>query len=624
MTFDLRRRPALSAAALGALAVDLVARLVVGEPYTCATALLLLACGTAALPFLPRALDALSVRVAALPVLALASYSILLTTVSLAGIPLTELSIRLSVVGLVIVLLLAGAFIPDGGERPPRATSRDALVLAALAGLSVLSFASAWDLVEPFPPPGADWAYYLLYADEVAAQEGLLIDDPYAGEEDQLFSLQPGIGAVYGSVRILDGISSRSLGRGLAVVSALSVLSVFAAIAGLWGAGAGLVAAAAYSVAPIRLEPMYWHGLGTVFALVLIPVVLLALGLMYRGDRGWRTMALLGLALAGLASMHSPSAAVVAVLLVVVVLLDVLLGLRRRAGPASLWADGVTRPVLGGIGLACVLGLGVIVHLRRQAADLGRPVSYRNFDPHWIDLDTIVDYYSWPLLVLVGVSIALVLSKRELRTDRALLAVGALALAAVLVSQLWRLHVPFEYRRVVYYLGIALVAVIGVSWLRLRGNWALVAAYAVLFVYVAHSSIGLRLPQRLLDERASRSGTVDVLARFGADLEREGSGETVAVVTDRCLGVRVPYLVRRRTFVAAEDWQAGFTNLLPAVRQARTILGGGEEGRQVAESLGVRYVVVDPRCTTDPSANLGARPRFRNDELLVLELPGPA
>ena len=96
------------------------------------------------------------------------------------------------------------------------------------------------------------------------------------------------------------------------------------------------------------------------------------------------------------------------------------------------------------------------------------------------------------------------------------------------------------------------------------------------------------------------------------------------LVADRCLGARVPYLVRRRTLIALEDWQVGFTNLRPVARDAATVLEGGPEGRRLAARLGVDYVLADPRCTPDVAAALGGRPVFRSDELVVVRLPPAA
>ena len=44
---------------------------------------------------------------------------------------------------------------------------------------------------------------------------------------------------------------------------------------------------------------MYWHGLATALALVFVPLVVLALGLMFAGRRGPRTIGLLGFGLVG-------------------------------------------------------------------------------------------------------------------------------------------------------------------------------------------------------------------------------------------------------------------------------------------------------------------------------------
>ena len=216
------------------------------------------------LPVLPPALRSPSRQVAVLPALALASLSILLSTISIVGIELTEVTIRLVVAVFVLAMAAATTMLrsrsADDRERSwsPR---REALTIAVLAGLFVFSYASSLDIARPFLAE-ADLGHYLLYADEVEAQGRLLIDDPFAGEPDRIFADPQAVGAVYGTFLILDGITSWPLAHGLLVVSAISVLSVFAAAAALWGTGAGLAAAGAYAVAPIRLDPMYWHGLG--------------------------------------------------------------------------------------------------------------------------------------------------------------------------------------------------------------------------------------------------------------------------------------------------------------------------------------------------------------------------
>lgn len=625
------RRAGFAAASAGLLVVDAAIRLAAGGPYAGATVLLLAACGVALLPLLPRELTTVSLRVAVLPALALASYSILLTTVSIAGIRLTEVSIRVSVLVLVVGLAAVSLAFPEQAEEGRRSSSsrREVLALAALVAIFAFAFASSWDIVDPFPPRGTDWGHYLQYADEVAVQERLLIDDPLAGEADRVFADPPAVGAVFGSFRILDGISSWSLGFGVIVASALTVLSVYAAVAGLWGIEAGLIGAAAYAVAPIRLEPMYWYGLGTTAALVFVPLVVLALGLLYRGSRDARVVSLLALALLGVAVSHSTSAIVVGLLVALVALVDLVVYVledSRAPGRAlrAWWKEGTIRPVALALALAAVVGAGVVAHLRLQKADLGAPVSYRFFEPDWLDLDTVVEYYSWPFLLLAAASLALVLSRRRLRRDPALLAVGSLALATVVVSQLWRIHVPFEYRRSVFYLGIVMVVVIGVGAVGVGRRALWIGAYVVALAYIAHVSVGLRLPERLLSGPEQHSQAVAGLETLRAELDSGRRPDTSLVVADRCLHFVVPYLLRRPTIAAFEEWQVGFANRVPLARTAAAVIRGGPEGRRLARRLDVGYVVADPRCTPNPSPGLGAKVAIRNDELVVLQLPSAA
>ncbi len=605
------------------LALDVVVRLLAGGPYPGATFLLLAACGISVVSFLPDELGTPTFRLAALPALALGSFAILLTSVSIVGVPLTELSIRLSVLALVVGLGVAAYVLrqhaPDSVAHPWSAR-KEGIAAAVLVAVFAFSLASSWDIAGSYPPRGTDWGHYLLYADEVESQNRLLIDDPLAGEEGRIFADPAAVGAVYGSFRILDGISSRPLASGVVVASALTPLSVYAAVGALWGAGAGLLAAAVYAVSPIRLEPMYWHGLATTVALVFFPLIVLALGLMYRGRRDRRTIALLGFSLTGVAVSHSTSAVVVALLMAVVVVVELVRWLSARRVARERQGSGVLRPVLAGVGVAFVLGAGVMAHLRLQSAELGSPVSYRLFEPDWLDLQALVDYYSWPFLALAALSVLLLIANGRLRCDRALLALAALGIASILVGQLWRIHVPFEYRRAVYYLGLALVMLIGTASLRLPRAAVWIAGYVLVLAYMAHSSIGLRLPERLLTGGQQRSAAVEALIELRGELDNGRQPEARVVVADSCLHFVVPYLLRRPTIAAFEDWQVGFSNRLPLARKAQAVLRGGPEGRRLVESLDVDYVVLDPRCTEEP--DLGGTVIAHNDVVTIIRLVG--
>ena len=614
-----------SAAAIVALLVYGLARLVLGGPFVGATPLLLLAGGLSLLPFLPRRLRRLSLELSILPALGLAAYATLLTTVSIVGIRLTETSIALSVAMLVAALLVVASATEPASRPPP--LRREVPTLLALAAIVTFAFASSWDIAYPFQPSGTDWGHYLLYADEAADQEHLLIDDPLAGEDDRVFADPAAVGAVYGSLLRLDGVSSWSLTVGIVVVSALTALSVFAAAATLWGAGAGVVAAGAYAVAPIRLEPMYWHGLGTEVAMVFVPLVLMSLGLLFRGARGRRHVVLLSLGLLGVATAHTTSAIVIGAVILLAPLVDLasrLTGDPRRPADAvrAWWANGIVRPLSLAIAATCVMGAGVVAHLWLQSRALGKPVSWRYLGPDWLDRAALEHYFGLPFLACSLGAVALVLTSRSLRQDPALLALVSVALACVVVSQLWRVHVSFDYQRVVYYLGVALALLIGAAFLRRTPSGVWIAVVVLVLVWVARSSVGLRLPERVLDSAPRAPGVVGLTA-FREQLDRGALPDSERIVSDGCLHFAVPYLVRRPTLPAFSERQVGFVDRLPLARRAADVLAGGPEGAALAARLGILYAIADPACDPELEKRLGGTTVVANDGVVVVRLPGP-
>jgi hypothetical protein len=432
------------------------------------------------------------------------------------------------------------------------------------------------------------------------------------------------VGALYGSVLVLDGIPSRSLGPGAAVASAFSTMSVVAAAGGLWGIGAGLAAGGLYSVAPIRMNPMYWHGLATALALVFLPLVVLALGLMFRGRRDSRIVGLLGFAMVAVAAAHTTTTVVLVAAVAAAVIVDAARAAfdYRNAGERFFprwWRHGIIAPVTVAVLGTAVLGAGVAAHVLRQTRRLGEPVDYRFFEPDWLTWHALVEYLSTGFIVLAAVSIVVIVWRRS-PTDSALLAVTALVLGCVVVSQLWRLGVSYEYRRVVYPFGLALALIVGAAAARIA-RWKIVAPLGLLVcAYLAHGSVGFRLPERLLAERVPASSAPAALEAVRGRIERGELPDTRLVVADRCLHFLVPYLLHRHTIAAFENWQVAFRNRLPAAGAARTVIAGGPAGRRLAAELHVGYVVADPRCTPNPAPGLGGTAIVRRSDVLVLRL----
>jgi hypothetical protein len=218
------------------------------------------------------------------------------------------------------------------------------------------------------------------------------------------------------------------------------------------------------------------------------------------------------------------------------------------------------------------------------------------------------------------VTLVLVLTSRRLRHDPALLALASLALGCLVVSQLWRVHVPFEYRRVVYFLGVGLAVLLGAAFVRRRPDAVWIAAFVLVLVYLARTSVGLRLPERVFRSEP-RAPAVTGLIAFRDRLDRGVLPDSERLVSDACLHFAVPYLVRRPTIPAFSERQVGFVDRLPLARQAAEILQGGPEGAALARRLGVRYAVADPECAPDLAARLHGTTVIRNEDLVVVRLP---
>ena len=222
-------------------------------------------------------------------------------------------------------------------------------MIVALVGVFASRSPRAWDVVEPFPPPGSDWGTTSCTRTRSKRGRRLAPENPYGVGETRPLGSYPGVGAV---VRQLADpgrslVASRSRAA-LVVAVALTPLAVYAAAAALWGIGAGLLAAAAYAVAPIHLEPLYWHGLATTLGLLFLLLAVLALALMYRGRRDRDMIGLLGFSLAGVVVFHSVERGVVAAVSSRSCCSPTSSAGSSPARPRAWWRDGMARPVLAG------------------------------------------------------------------------------------------------------------------------------------------------------------------------------------------------------------------------------------------------------------------------------------
>jgi hypothetical protein len=604
---------ALSLAALAAVGlVALEAALAALGRTGAGPALLLAACGLALVPFLPAELRRPAIVVPLVPLLGVMLAAVGVVTVASLGIALNATSVRLLVAAVAVASVVLSAvprLRPPGADVAPRAPWVDGGALLALAGVVVLAV-TLYDAVVGSPPmPGEDWGHYLMYAQAIAEHHTLQLDNPHWMGGGLAFAQDPGAPALYAAFLLVSGLSPGVLVHGLLVFAVLGILSTYVLGSALWGPRAGLVAAALWATLPAVINLLSWHGLATSIALVSFPIVALCAGAALRGWLDWRWALLFGLSGAAVLGAHRLTALVAVV--AVVPMLVVALVLRRAPAVRFLaWSAA--------FGLA--FGAGVIVHVLWLRDASGGVVDHTAF---------LVRKLQWTyslnditrLVGILGVlaAVALVIHPRT-RRDPALVVLAGLAAGPLLLAYAWVVHLPLDYVRMGYYVAIPLVLAIGVAAAKLLPVrlFALAAIPVVLVAMTAHD-VAPRF-------RAYYQIATPVSLRGLSELDRRASTTKAPIVTDQCWAFLVPWLLQRRSLAALEDWTIPFRQDLAPARQARRILYGGKEGRALARRLGVRFVVVDPKCSSWSNLNLpltiGGSPIFASTRLLVLDLRG--
>ena len=575
-------------------------------------ALLLAACGLALVPFLPAEVRRPAIVVPLVPVGAVLVSAVGVVTVASLGIPLTATSVRALVAALAVGSLVLSALprlAPRRGDGPGGSPWVDAGALLALGGILVLAI-TLYDKVIGAPPvPGEDWGHYLMYTQAIAEHHSLQLENPNWMGGGLAFAQDPGAPSLYAAFLLLSGLSSGVLVHGIVLFALLGVLSMYVLGAALWGPRAGLVASALWAALPAGINVLSWHGLATAIALVSFPIVALCAGAALRGWVDWRWALLLGLSGAALLGAHRLTALVAVAALVPMLVVAVVLrgtqALRFLAASAA-------------FGLA--FGLGVIVHILWLRDRSGGVVDHAAFlirKLQWnYSLNDITRYVG---VLGVLAALALVVHPRT-RRDPALVVIAGLVVGPLLLAYAWVVHLPLDYVRMGYYVAIPLVRAIGAAAAEvLPVRLFAVAAIPVVLVAMTAHDVAPRF-------RAYYQIATPVSLRGLSELDRRAGRSTEPIVTDQCWAFLVPWLLQRRSLAALEDWTIPFKQDLAPARQARRILYGGKAGRALARRRGVRFVVVDPKCSSWSNLNLpltvGGRPIFASTRLLVLDLKG--
>ena len=603
MTRRVGERPlAVSAALL--VALEALVGSLGGTAPLLSMAALVLAPGLALAPLLPaRVRDSPLSVLAAAPALGLAASSVALITLASAGASLEPAVIRPALVSLVLIGLLLPW--PECSRLPDR---RDLPVAGGLALALAAGAVLQARVIGGDPIPGNDWAKYLLYADEIAAQGKLLIDNPFwmLGVP---FREDPAVPALYGSFLSLSGEPASTLAHGIWVFAVVAILGAFAFARSCWGDLAGVLAAGLWAVLPISHDILAWHGAPNLAAICLLILVLRYLAAMSSEGLEAREAAGLGLLLVTLAATHRLSALVGAIAIVV------------SLAWAAAAPGGRARRILRDLGLtaaaALIMSAGVVYDLVERGRTFGGTQDYSAYLSAKVSLGPVVGDLS---VVFTALALAaVVVGVRIAGRDREVAALLSLLAVIVALAYSWLLEIPAAYFRMAYYLPLALVPLVALALVRvLRPRHAAFAGAVASLVIAGFAWVQASNVRDFyaFTNSASLTGLDAVSAKLRPD---------EVVVTDRCWSFQAAWLLHTPTLPALEPEDIQPMAELRRARQARAVLDGTAEGLALARRLGIRYLVVDPTCTdtrerpTRPPA-VGT-PLFVSKRLVVLRLP---
>jgi hypothetical protein len=609
-----KRRPPGAEEVLALAALTLVVgaalfRLAAGDSPPVIAIGCLVAPGFAAIALLPTELRAPPISWLLAPPLGFAITSILLITASGLGLPLTDAVIyALLAAACAVGLIAAVRFSSSSPDLRlwARATAAPEIPIL-LAGAVLLGVGLEARAIGGSPLPGADWAHYLLYSSEIARHHGLLLQNPYWMLGNASFAEDPGVPSLYGSYLILSGHGAGLLYHGIWAFAALGIVTTYIFVRTLFGDIAGVVAAAVCAVAPLSLNILTWHGLANVYAIMYIPLILLAAGMMLRGRVSTRWSAFLGLFLVALVAGHRLSFLIV----VVALLLLGILALARAPRPTL---DFVLRTAF----FVAAFGFGVAVYLIRQASSLGGLQSYKAYLPTKIDsstLEMVARYTSWPLIVAAVGGLAIVLLRKRLRVDSAAYVPIAFLAALLLVGVSYIVHFPTEYSRVVYYLPIPIAALIGIGCTGIPGRAALLLG-VLLVAWIAPLSYTRAEEARRFFTFVD-AGSERGLAYLSRKLE---PGDVVAA--DRCWSFLASWELRHRVLGGLDPSLSLAGSESRPASVARKILLGSRESVQLAKRYGVHYALIDPICTDEqgrpPVVPAHGAPVYESTHLVII------
>jgi hypothetical protein len=458
--------------------------------------------------------------------------------------------------------------------------------LGDLVGLVATVGAGLWitGSLRSDPPFGSDWGHYWGYADAIVKSGSLDSINQWWMGGGLPFADYPGYSSGLAAWLSLAGQAASETPSAIVVVSILSSVAGWFTVRCWWRWEAAAVAGVTMALMPTAIESVLWSGLGTVGSLVFaLPLVAAAASLLSASGPEKRKLQLATAALAVAAGLTHPLTLLIfggglALLLIVTV------AVRLGSGVLTLVQTGL---------LAVLLGAPAFLDFSDRlnqsgglqsnaAANLGRTID-------WTKLLT-----SYPVPgLLFGAGIAgLILATVDSKRRNLAFAGLSIIAVALIYTNLWRLSITGEYRRMPFMMSPMLAIGLG----------GLVASY--------RSSSKLAVPLAALSLAGGMALWVQTLpsnlepyyhwisAKDAAVVGKLGSltGAKESIVADSCLSFTSTYFAHAKVYGGLSPQLIGPDAEAKPAALARAVFAGGKPGRKALAELNPTWSVISPEC----------------------------
>lgn len=504
--------------------------------------------------------------------------------------------------------MISGASAAESRRSGEFAAARTVLLAAVLTAILIRGF----PLFAHASPTGGDYGHLMHHA-RLYLETGRVPEvAPFFQLGETRFAVLPGASALFALVAAVAARDPIACAPFVLLLAAIEVVGIFLlARRVVQREDAAAAAAAVAALLPSGASMTAWSAYGNLTALAFMPFALLA-WLEYWDAPSPRTLCVAALVIAGAASVHHLSSAVLGLSLI----------LFSIGAMVVMPREALVRLVPLAVA-GFVAGLPTLAAMGDLARELGGDLATASRYDYWrIDWAVGARVASPLCLVfLAGGMLRVVRDPRLRRADRALLACYLTVILALSFGWLVGLHL--YYMRMLFFLPV--VSAIGAA--ALVVSWRSAAGRGVVALAL---TVALGIPT--LFESQGQAAYFEIMkpgVRAGLEWTREHSTASDVVVVSSLLGFHAPSILERPTMAAMPPDLIGNPAELPIAADASSVLAGHPTMDSVLTGRSVRFIVVTMRLDDAPDsyrsrAVLSGHPRmklrFQNEDVQVFEV----